>query len=113
MSVEDGLVMQIHPGSVRNHNAQLYARYGRDMGADIPGPTDYVNALKPLLDRFGNEPNLVDHFVHTGRNDVQQGIGPAGRSLSVPASWAAMVVLRQPGGNAPVSRTGNGDGGLL
>ncbi len=58
MSVEDGLVMQIHPGSVRNHNAQLYARYGRDMGADIPGPTDYVNALKPLLDRFGNEPNL-------------------------------------------------------
>ena len=36
MSLEDGLVMQIHPGSVRNHNAQLYARYGRDMGADIP-----------------------------------------------------------------------------
>jgi glucuronate isomerase len=58
MSLEDGLVMQIHPGSVRNHNAQLYARYGRDMGADIPGPTDYVHALKPLLDRFGNEPGL-------------------------------------------------------
>ena len=58
MSLEDGLVMQIHPGSVRNHNAQLYARYGRDMGADIPGPTDYVHALKPLLDRFGNERGL-------------------------------------------------------
>ena len=58
MSLEDGLVMQIHPGSVRNHNAQLYARYGRDMGADIPGPTDYVHALKPMLDRFGNEPGL-------------------------------------------------------
>jgi glucuronate isomerase len=58
MSLEDGLVMQIHPGSVRNHNAQLHARYGRDMGADIPGPTDYVHALKPLLDRFGNEPGL-------------------------------------------------------
>jgi glucuronate isomerase len=58
MSLEDGLVMQIHPGSVRNHNAQLYERYGRDMGADIPGPTDYVHALKPLLDRFGNEPGL-------------------------------------------------------
>ncbi len=66
MSVEDGLVMQIHPGSVRNHNAQLYARYGRDMGADIPGPTDYVHALKPLLDRFGNEPGIVDHPVHAG-----------------------------------------------
>ena len=59
MSLEDGLVMQIHPGSVRNHNAQLYTRYGRDMGADIPGPTDYVRALKPLLDRFGNESKLT------------------------------------------------------
>jgi glucuronate isomerase len=58
MSLEDGLVMQIHPGSVRNHNAKLHERYGRDMGADIPGPTDYVHALKPLLDRFGNEPGL-------------------------------------------------------
>jgi glucuronate isomerase len=58
MSLEDGLVMQIHPGSVRNHNAQLYARYGRDMGADIPGATEYVHALKPLLDRFGNERGL-------------------------------------------------------
>lgn len=59
MSLEDGLVMQIHPGSVRNHNAQLYARYGRDMGADIPQATDYVHALKPLLDRFGNESRLT------------------------------------------------------
>ncbi len=55
MSLEDGLVMQIHPGSVRNHNEQVRARYGRDMGADIPAATDYVHALKPLLDRFGNE----------------------------------------------------------
>jgi glucuronate isomerase len=59
MSVEDGLVMQIHPGSVRNHNAQLHSKYGRDMGADIPGRTDYVHALKPLLDRFGNESKLT------------------------------------------------------
>lgn len=59
MSLEDGLVMQIHPGSVRNHNAQLCARYGRDMGADIPQATDYVHALKPLLDRFGNESRLT------------------------------------------------------
>jgi len=59
MSVEDGLVMQIHPGSARNHNRQLYGRYGRDIGADIPVPTNYVDALRPLLDRFGNEPNLT------------------------------------------------------
>jgi glucuronate isomerase len=55
MSVEDGLVMQIHPGSFRNYNRQLFETFGRDKGADIPMRTDYVNALKPLLDRFGNE----------------------------------------------------------
>jgi len=59
MSLDDGLVLQIHPGSYRNHNTQLMARFGRDMGADIPTRTDYVRALKPLLDRFGNERDLT------------------------------------------------------
>jgi glucuronate isomerase len=59
MSIEDGLVMQLHPGSFRNHNATLYARFGRDRGADIPTRTDYVRALKPLLDLHGNDPRLT------------------------------------------------------
>ena len=59
MSLEDGLVMQIHPGSVRNHNQCIFERYGRDMGADIPRPTGYVEALRPMLNRFGNEPGLT------------------------------------------------------
>lgn len=59
MSVEDGLVMQLHPGSWRNHNPSLHAAFGRDMGADIPTPTDYVRGLKPLLDRFGNDRRLT------------------------------------------------------
>ncbi|MGH8758686.1 MAG: glucuronate isomerase [Burkholderiales bacterium] len=59
MSLDDGLVMQIHPGSFRNHNAQVFDRFGRDKGADIPTRTDYVHALKPLLDRYGNEPGLT------------------------------------------------------
>jgi glucuronate isomerase len=59
MSLDDGLVMQIHPGSTRNHNRKLYEKYGRDMGADIPTPTNYVDALRPLLDRFGNERGLT------------------------------------------------------
>jgi glucuronate isomerase len=59
MSLEDGLVMQIHPGSVRNHNRKIYERYGRDVGADIPGTTNYVDALRPLLNRFGNESKLT------------------------------------------------------
>lgn len=58
MAVDDGLVMQLHPGSFRNHNAQVFARFGRDKGADIPMRTEYVHALKPLLDRFGNAPGL-------------------------------------------------------
>jgi glucuronate isomerase len=58
MSLEDGLVMQIHPGSFRNHNPDVFAKFGRNTGADIPTRTDYVNALKPLLDRFGNEKKL-------------------------------------------------------
>jgi glucuronate isomerase len=58
MSVDDGLVMQLHPGSFRNHNRDLFARFGRDKGADIPQATEYVRALKPLLDRFGNDPRL-------------------------------------------------------
>lgn len=58
MSLEDGLVMQIHPGSYRNHNRHVFERFGRDKGADIPTRTDYVGALRPLLERYGNEPTL-------------------------------------------------------
>ncbi len=59
MSLDDGLVLQIHPGSFRNHNAQVYERFGRDVGADIPAATDYVRGLQPLLNRFGNERDLT------------------------------------------------------
>ena len=58
MSLEDGLVVQVHPGSFRNHNQDLYRRFGRDMGADIPQRTEYVKALKPLLDKYGNRTDL-------------------------------------------------------
>jgi glucuronate isomerase len=59
MSLDDGLVMQIHPGSFRNHNQTIYRRFGRDMGADIPTQTDYVRNLHPLLQRVGNETSLT------------------------------------------------------
>ncbi|USQ97904.1 glucuronate isomerase [Caulobacter sp. RL271] len=58
MSLDDGLVMQIHPGSHRNHNVGLLGTHGRDKGADIPMRTEYVDALKPLLTRLGNDPRL-------------------------------------------------------
>jgi glucuronate isomerase len=59
MSVEDGLTMQLHPGSVRNYNRVVYDKFGRDKGADIPAPTEYVRALQPLLSKYGNEPNFT------------------------------------------------------
>lgn len=58
MSLDDGLVMQLHPGAVRNHNRWLYARHGRDVGGDVPQATEYVHGLAPLLDAYGNEPRL-------------------------------------------------------
>jgi glucuronate isomerase len=59
LSLEDGLVMQIHPGSFRNHNRRLFEVYGRDKGADIPTRIDYVRALHPLLNAVGSEPGLT------------------------------------------------------
>ncbi|HEU4651830.1 MAG TPA: glucuronate isomerase, partial [Croceibacterium sp.] len=58
MSIDDGMVLQIHPGVHRGHNPWLQGRFGPNMGADIPIATDYVAALKPLLDRHGNDPRL-------------------------------------------------------
>ncbi len=54
MSVDDGLVMQLHPGSFRNHNDWLFVRHGTDMGADIPIATEFTRNLRPLLNRYGN-----------------------------------------------------------
>jgi glucuronate isomerase len=76
MSLEDGLVLQIHPGSLRNHNPMLFERFGRDMGADIPTPTDYVRALKPLLDRFGNEPELTIILFMLDETAISRELAP-------------------------------------
>jgi len=59
MSIDDGMVMQIHPGVFRNHNPEVLHRFGRDKGADIPVAIEYVRNLKPLLDRFGSDPRLT------------------------------------------------------
>lgn len=58
MSVEDGLVMQLHIGVHRNHNPSLFEAFGADKGADIPVPCEFVAGLKPLLDRYGRDPRL-------------------------------------------------------
>ncbi len=76
MSLDDGLVMQIHPGCFRNHNRGLFERFGRDKGADIPLRTEYVHALKPLLDRFGNEPGFTLVLFTLDESTYSRELGP-------------------------------------
>ena len=58
MSIEDGLVMQIHPGSYRNHNQPIFDKFGADKGCDIPMQTEYTKNLRALLNKYGNDPKL-------------------------------------------------------
>ena len=55
MSAEDGLVMQMHVGSFRDHDAALYERFGADKGADIPIATEWTRNLRPLLNAYGDD----------------------------------------------------------
>ncbi|HEX2209863.1 MAG TPA: glucuronate isomerase [Longimicrobium sp.] len=59
MSVEDGMVMQLHPGALRNHNQRVHDRFGLDKGADIPVATEYTRNLRELLNAYGNDPRLT------------------------------------------------------
>lgn len=59
MSIDDGLVMQLHPGSLRNHNDIVFQKFGLDKGADIPLQTEYTRNLLPLLNKYGNDSRLT------------------------------------------------------
>jgi glucuronate isomerase len=91
MSLDDGLVMQIHPGSWRNHSPEILARHGRDKGFDIPTRTDYVRALKPLLDAVGLRADLtvilftLDESAYARELATLAGVYPALRLG--PAWW--------------------------
>lgn len=59
MSIEDGLVMQVHPGSFRNHNSRIFERFGLDKGCDIPIQTEYTQNMRELLNKYGNDTRLT------------------------------------------------------
>jgi glucuronate isomerase len=59
MSCEDGLVMQLHPGSYRNHNDEIFKKFGADKGCDIPVKTEYTKNLHELLNTYGNNPGFT------------------------------------------------------
>jgi len=91
MSLDDGLVMQLHPGCFRNHNQALFQRFGRDKGADMPIRTEYVHALKPLLDRCGNDPRFKLILFTLDESNYARELAPlAGHYPSLllgPAWW--------------------------
>lgn len=76
MSLDDGLVLQIHPGAWRNHSAPTFAAHGRDKGFDIPTRTDYVGALKPLLDAVGMRPELTVIVFMLDESAVSRELAP-------------------------------------
>ena len=59
MSIEDGMVMQLHCGSYRNHNPIIYKKFGPDKGCDIPIQDEFTRNLKPLLNKYGNDTRLT------------------------------------------------------
>ncbi|MBE0380688.1 glucuronate isomerase [Pseudoalteromonas prydzensis] len=104
MSIKDGLVMQIHPGAHRNHNQAVFDQFGRDKGCDIPSQTEYVNALKPLLSKYGNHPDLKIILFTLDETTYSRELAPlAGHYPSLklgPAWWfhdspAGMLRFRQ------------------
>ncbi|MEZ5721438.1 MAG: glucuronate isomerase [Paracoccaceae bacterium] len=103
LSLEDGLVMQFHPGSYRNHSGPVLGRHGRDKGFDIPTRTDYVRALKPLLDAVGEGPELtvilftLDESAYARELAPLAGVYPA---LKLGPAWW----FRQPEGCAVTAK---------
>ncbi|WP_182358946.1 glucuronate isomerase [Tomitella gaofuii] len=90
MSVDDGLVMTVHPGVHRNHSTDTFEVYGPDTGHDIPVRTEYVQSMQPLLRRFGTAPGFhlvlftVDETVYSREIAPLAGFYP---SVYIGAPW--------------------------
>lgn len=76
MSIEDGLVMQLHVGSLRNHNVQIFERFGLDKGADIPITAEFTRSLRPLLSAYGNDPRLTLILFNLDETNYARELAP-------------------------------------
>ncbi|NOZ28667.1 MAG: glucuronate isomerase [Chloroflexi bacterium] len=84
MSIEDGLVMQLHVGAYRNHNPLIYERFGPDMGADIPVAAEFTRNLRPLLSKYGNDRRLTLILFNLDESTYARELAPlAGHYPSV------------------------------
>ncbi|WP_460494850.1 glucuronate isomerase [Dactylosporangium cerinum] len=95
MSCEDGLVMQLHPGVLRDHSDEAHRLYGPDRGFDIPVAIEFTRSLRPLLQSFGRHPALrlilftVDETVHTRELAPSPASTPPCASARRGGSWTA------------------------
>jgi glucuronate isomerase len=76
MSIEDGLVMQFHVGSIRNHNDLIFRGFGPDMGADIPEASEFTKNLRPLLNKYGNDPRLTLILFNLDESTYSRELAP-------------------------------------
>ncbi len=90
MSVEDGLVMQIHAGAFRNHNKKVFDRFGPDKGGDIPVQSEYTRNMLEFLNEFGNNPKFTVVLFTLDETTYSRELAPiAGHypAVRLGASW--------------------------
>jgi glucuronate isomerase len=100
MSLDDGLVMQLHPGIVRDHSPALAARHGSDIGFDIPEPTSFTRGLRPLLDAFGHEPGFRIILFTVDESTYSRELAPLAGAYPSVLLGAPWWFLDAPGGLA-------------
>jgi len=85
MSCADGLVMQLHPGVLRDYDKAVYVAFGPDHGFDIPVAAEFTRSLRPLLEAFGSQPGFrlvlftVDESTYARELAPIAGVYPAVR----------------------------------
>ena len=88
--MEDGLVMQLHPGVLRNHSGTVQRLHGPDTGFDIPVGVEFTRALRPMLESFGNSKDFrfiaftTDETVYSRELAPLAGAYPA---MKLGAPW--------------------------
>lgn len=100
MSVEDGLVMQLHTGVVRDHSTQVQQEYGSDLGFDIPEPVEFTRALRPLLSAFGRDPRFRLILYTIDETTYSRELAPLAGAYPSVLLGAPWWFLDSPGGLA-------------
>jgi len=100
MSLDDGLVMQLHPGVLRDYSPQEFGRFGADQGFDIPVQTEYTHALRPLLSAFGHDPRFRMVLFTVDENTFSRELAPLAGAFPSVRLGAPWWFLDTPGGMA-------------